>query len=131
MSVVRRAELRYGRRGTAETHEYGTSVLMKGRGCAAELDGYVIGRECLLVSRQACEREAQPGVVAGAGLARDPFVLSEYPVALCCLLPVFRLHRAFRRLREPLRRVGWRQVIRFHEERLCSFRIASRALYIA
>src|SRR5229473_6646071 len=123
MSVVGGAELRYGRRRTAKTHEYETSVLMKGGGRTAKLDGCVIGRQCLLVSRQACEREAQPGVVAGAGLARGALVLGEHSVVVYCLLPVFRLHRAFRRLREPLRRVSGRQLIGFHEKRVCSFRI--------
>src|SRR5271157_5014752 len=83
MSVVGRAEFRRGPRGTAKTHEYDTSVLMKGRGCTAKLDGCVIGCECLLVSRQVCEHEAQPGIVAGAGFARDSFVFSEHAVQLC------------------------------------------------
>src|SRR5271155_956243 len=131
MSIVGRAELRRGRRGTAKTHEYDTSVLMKGRRCTAKLDGCVISRECLLVSRQISEHEAKSGIVAGAGFARDSFVFSEHAVPLCCLLPLCSLRRAFRRLREPLRRMSRRQVIGFHKERLCSFRIAARVFYIA
>jgi hypothetical protein len=122
-SVVGRAEIRRGRRGTAETHEYDTPVLVEGRGSTTKLGSCVIGGECFLVSSQACERDAQLDAVASAGLARDPFVFSERPIPLCCLLPVFRLYRAFCRLREPLCWVNWRQVIRFKEERLGSFRI--------
>src|SRR5271155_5696696 len=130
MSVVGRAELRRGRRGTAKTHEYDTSFLMKGRGCTAKLDGCVISRECLFVSRQVCEHEAQSGIVAAACFARESFVLSEPAVQLWCHLPVCSLRRAFRRLREPFRRMSRRQMVGFHKERLCSFRITARVFYI-
>src|ERR1700740_1891201 len=52
MSVVGCAEIRHRARGTPETQEYDTPVLVEGRGSTAKLDGRVIGRDCLLVSPQ-------------------------------------------------------------------------------